>query len=181
MTKASGKRIPLLEIACRLLIEISIFLCGNFKKAHIRGGDNLGKIVVATFTESEEEIWKRVLSALDKDINPETIHSPVLRFENNLEIHPQQRQIVIAGVEVSLSYLEYEILYFLTQRPGWVFSQEQIFEAVWRIESDSCFHAVANTISRLIKRIEPNPKSPIYIKTVPGHGYKLAVQSIQTP
>ncbi len=141
----------------------------------------MAKIMVATFKESEDEFWNRILSTLDEDIISETTHNPILRFENNLEIYPQQRRITIAGIEVPLSHHEYEILYFLAQHPGWVFSQEQIFENVWKIESDSCFHAVANTICRLRKRIEPNPKSPTYIKNVPGHGYKLAVQPIQPP
>ncbi|MBS5137179.1 MAG: winged helix-turn-helix domain-containing protein [Clostridium sp.] len=32
-------------------------------------------------------------------------------------------------------------------------------------------------MSRLRKKIEPNPQFPIYIQTVPGHGYKFCPQS----
>lgn len=137
----------------------------------------MGKILVATFNEDEDLVLDRVISVLGKDCLIESHPAAVLYFEHELEIHPQHHRVLIARKEVALSHYEYGILYFLARHPGWVFSKEQIFEEVWHLESDSCFSAVANTMSRLRKKIEPNPQFPIYIQTVPGHGYKFCPQS----
>ncbi|MBD5547792.1 MAG: winged helix-turn-helix domain-containing protein [Lachnospiraceae bacterium] len=57
--------------------------------------------------------------------------------------------------------------------PGRVFKKTQIFEAVWNMDSDSCQSSVINVIYNLRKKIEPDSKNPIYIKTVLGVGYKF--------
>lgn len=41
------------------------------------------------------------------------------------------------------------------------------------MDSDSCQSSVVNVIYNLRKRIEPDSKKPIYIKTVLGVGYKF--------
>ncbi len=62
---------------------------------------------------------------------------------------------------------------FLASNPGIVLTQEQIFEAVWNMDSDSCHSSVVNVIYNLRKKIEPDSKNPTYIKTVLGVGYKF--------
>ncbi|MCH5200792.1 MAG: winged helix-turn-helix domain-containing protein [Oscillospiraceae bacterium] len=57
-----------------------------------------------------------------------------------------------------------------------VLSREQIFEAVWSMDSDSCQSGVVNVIYNLRKKIEPDSKNPTYIKTVIGVGYKFDLQ-----
>lgn len=61
----------------------------------------------------------------------------------------------------------------LASSPNRVFTQSQIFEAVWSIDSDSCHSSVVNVIYNLRKKIEPDSKTPTYIKTVLGVGYKF--------
>lgn len=123
---------------------------------------------------------ERLVSALHEHAQPETIFlsDPILSFENGIKIIPKQHKVLRDEIELSLSSHEYSILCLLAQHPGWVLSKEQIFEAVWNMESNSCFHAVTNAISRLRKKIEPNPQHPIYIQTVPGHGYKFSPTAI---
>jgi len=48
------------------------------------------------------------------------------------------------------------------------------FEAVWNMDSDSCHSSVMGVIYNLRKKIEPDGKNPIYIKTVLGVGYKFS-------
>lgn len=140
----------------------------------------MGKILVATFNEDENLILERVISMLGKMQLTEPIPATVLYFEHELEIYPQYRRVIVNRKEITLSQHEYEVLYFLAKHPGWVFSKEQIFEEVWHLESDSCFSAVTNTMSRLRKKIEPNPQFPTYIQTVPGHGYKFCLQPVDS-
>ncbi len=90
-----------------------------------------------------------------------------------LEIRKNQHRVFQDGEEVNLTRLEYSTLVFLASNPGIVLTQEQIFEAVWNMDSDSCHSSVANVIYNLRRKIEPDCKNPTYIKTVLGVGYKF--------
>ena len=90
-----------------------------------------------------------------------------------LEIRQSQHRVIQDGKEVNLTRLEYSTLVFLASNPGIVLTQTQIFEAVWNMDSDSCHSSVVNVICNLRKKIEPDSKNPVYIKTVLGVGYKF--------
>ena len=90
-----------------------------------------------------------------------------------LEIYPKSRRVRMQGAEVSLTPKEFEILYFLAQNRGEVFTKEQIYKAVWSenyLLDDSNIMAF---IRKLRKKIEPNPDEPKYILTIWGIGYKF--------
>lgn len=136
----------------------------------------MGKIMVLTLNEQEEKIIDKIISALSDYIQIETVQAvstPTLSFPG-LEIKLHQRRVLRDGEDVKLTRLEYSTLVFLASSPGRVFTRTQIFEAVWNIDSDSCHSSVVNVIYNLRKKIEPNSKSPTYIKTVLGVGYKFA-------
>jgi len=97
---------------------------------------------------------------------------PILFFPG-LEIKQHQHRVFQDGKEISLTRLEYNTLVFLASNPDIIFTQTQIFEAVWNMDSDSCHSSVVNVIYNLRKKIEPDSKNPIYIKTVIGIGYKF--------
>lgn len=106
----------------------------------------------------------------------ETIQPPysqILTF-SELEIRLHQHQVFQNGKEIHLTRLEYSTLVFLASNPGTVFTKAQIFEAVWNMDSDSCYSSVVNVIYNLRKKIEPDSKNPTYIKTVLGIGYKFS-------
>ena len=138
-------------------------------------GGSIGKIIVLTFNDTEEKAVEKIISALADSIQLETIQSspsPVLSFPG-LEIRLHQRRVLKDGTDISLTRLEYGTLCYLAASPGRVFTQEQIFEAVWSMGSESCQSSVVNVIYNLRKKIEPDSKNPTYIKTVLGIGYKF--------
>ncbi|MBD5450550.1 MAG: response regulator transcription factor [Lachnospiraceae bacterium] len=127
------------------------------------------------FNDTEEKAVEKVITALADMIPLEAIQppqSPALVFPG-LEIRQHQRRVLRDGIDIYLTRLEYGTLVYLASYPGMVFSQEQIFEAVWSMDSDSCQSSVVNVIYNLRKKIEPDSKNPIYIKTVLGVGYKF--------
>src|SRR5919199_2542792 len=75
---------------------------------------------------------------------------------------------------IDLTATEFEILRFLAASPGRVYSRQQIMQHLW----DGEFYGEPRTadvhIQRIRKKIEPDPKSPRYIKTVRGMGFKFA-------
>ena len=138
-----------------------------------------GKILVLTLNEQEEKITDKIISAIADYIQIEPLQvTPVsiLSFPG-LEIRQHQRQVFQDGEEINLTRLEYSTLVFLASNPGIVLTQEQIFEAVWNMDSDSCHSSVVNVIYNLRKKIEPDSKNPTYIKTVLGVGYKFDVEN----
>ena len=120
-----------------------------------------------------------MLSVLSDEVGLEPVQavtSPVLSFPG-LEIKLYQRRVLRDGEDVPLTRLEYGTLAYLASSPGRVFTQAQIFEAVWDMNSDSCHSSVVNVIYNLRKKIEPDSKKPAYIKTMLGVGYKFDMES----
>ncbi len=131
-------------------------------------------IIILKIDDESEQIYNRILSILDNEVSKviQPPPSPVLSFPG-LEIRQNQRRVLRDGTDIYLTRLEYGTLVYLASYPGMVFSQEQIFEAVWSMDSDSCQSSVVNVIYNLRKKIEPDSKKPTYIKTVIGVGYKF--------
>ena len=135
----------------------------------------MSKLLLLTLNEQEEKVIDKIVTALSDYVELEPIQiTPVsvLSFPG-LEIKQSQRKVFQDGKEVNLTRLEYSTLVFLASNPGIVLTQEQIFEAVWNMDSDSCHSSVVNVIYNLRKKIEPDSKKPTYIKTVLGVGYKF--------
>ena len=134
--------------------------------------------MVLTFNDKEEKAVEKIIATLAESIQLEVMQPPsypVLSFPG-LEIRQHQRRVLRDGTDIYLTRLEYGTLVYLASYPGMVFSQEQIFEAVWNMDSDSCQSSVVNVIYNLRKKIEPDSKKPTYIKTVIGVGYKFDMQ-----
>ncbi len=69
---------------------------------------------------------------------------------------------------------EFDLLKFLMQHPGHLFSTKQLLEDVWKYPPGTGDPALVRWhISNVRLKIEPDPLQPIYLHTVPRHGYKL--------
>ena len=106
--------------------------------------------------EQEEETVDKIISAIADYIQLESVQTlpvsaSVMAFPG-LEIRQYQRRVLQDGKEVNLTRLEYNTLVFLASNPGIVLTQEQIFESVWNMDSDSCHSSVVNVIYNLRKR-----------------------------
>lgn len=76
------------------------------------------------------------------------------------------------GEKMDLTTKEFEILWFLINSPGQVFSKEQIYQGVWGYESMSDENSVTVYINRIREKL--GVKGDSYIKTVWGAGYKFS-------
>ena len=91
----------------------------------------------------------------------------------DVEIYPNLRTVLKAGEEVHLSHGEFSMLLLLASHPKQVFSKAQLYEAAWGEEYLRGTNSVENTIWRLRRKLEEDPRRPAYIKTVIGTGYKI--------
>ena len=79
----------------------------------------------------------------------------------------------LAGQEVHLTPIEYNILLFLVQNKGKVFSIDQIYEQIWKEEAYGADNTVTVHIRHIREKIEIDPKNPKYLKVIWGVGYKV--------
>ena len=138
----------------------------------------MSEIIVIRVADPDGSLFQTIVDAL-KDKRAEIIHvtapfSAVLRI-GELEIHHEHRRVLMAGREVQLNHGEYAMLYCMASAPGQVFSKAQLYAAAWGEEYLHGTNSVENIIWRLRKKLEPDPRNPIYIKTVIGMGYKMVV------
>ncbi|MBI5232372.1 MAG: response regulator transcription factor [Coriobacteriales bacterium] len=91
------------------------------------------------------------------------------------QLHPVKRRLVVDGVEVSVPSRQLDLLVFLAQPPGAIYSAGTLYREVWG--DDPIGVSDTNTVSvhvhRLREKIEPDPSNPKYLMTVRGLGYKL--------
>ncbi len=91
----------------------------------------------------------------------------------DLEINDETKQVMVEGKEIKLTATEYNILKFLLENKGKVYSIEQIYESVWNEESYGAENIIAVHIRHIREKIEINPKEPKYLKVIWGIGYKV--------
>ena len=143
----------------------------------------MDEIIVIRAADPDGSVFQAVMDAL-KGKRAEMIDvveqsASVLRI-GDLEIHHEQRRVLMAGREVELNHGEYAMLYCMASSPGHVFSKAQLYEAAWGEEYLHGTNSVENTIWRLRRKLEEDPKHPGYIKTVVGAGYKIDIHNRQS-
>ena len=90
-----------------------------------------------------------------------------------LVMNPEDYTAAKNGVPLELTAKEFEILKLLLQNPKKVYTKEQIYSLVWKESYFGDENAVNVHISRLRNKVEDNPRTPQYVVTVWGIGYKL--------
>ena len=90
-----------------------------------------------------------------------------------LEMNDETKKVTVDGKEIKLTATEYNILKFLLENKGKVYSIEQIYENVWNEESYGAENIIAVHIRHIREKIEINPKEPKYLKVIWGIGYKI--------
>lgn len=104
--------------------------------------------------------------------------SPVKKARNynyeGLYVDLDSHQVFLDGAEVNLTPKEFDILAVLIENPKRVFSMDQLFEMVWKIDSlEGDSRTIMVYISNIRKKIEPEKRGFKYIINVRGVGYKF--------
>ena len=141
------------------------------------------EIIVIRARDPDGSVFQAVMDALKgkraEVVDVSNLSASMLRI-GDLEIHHEQRRVLMAGREVELNHGEYAMLYCMASSPGQVFSKAQLYEAAWGEEYLHGTNSVENTIWRLRRKLEEDPKHPGYIKTVVGAGYKIDIHNRQS-
>ena len=141
------------------------------------------EIIVIRARDPDGSVFQAVMDALNDKraevVDVSNLSASVLRI-GELEIHHKHHRVLIAGREVELNHGEYAMLYCMASSPGQVFSKAQLYEAAWGEEYLRGTNSVENTIWRLRRKLEEDPRHPAYIKTVVGAGYKIDIHNRQS-
>ncbi|MFI3212327.1 MAG: response regulator transcription factor [Eubacteriales bacterium] len=94
-----------------------------------------------------------------------------------IELDNQAKEVFVDGEKAALTPTEYEILKFLMEHAGTVFTPSSIYQEIWKEPCYGGENTVAVHIRHLREKIEINPAEPRYIKVVWGQGYKIEKDS----
>lgn len=90
-----------------------------------------------------------------------------------LEIDKMRHQVSVRDLALKLTTMEFNLLLFLAENKGIVFSREQLLESVWGYDYQGETRTVDVHIRWLREKVEADPGKPEYLITVRGVGYKL--------
>jgi DNA-binding response OmpR family regulator/signal transduction histidine kinase len=91
-----------------------------------------------------------------------------------LTIDFAQHAVHVGDRAVALSRTEYKLLRMLAQHVGRVLAHELLLERVWGPAYGQEVEFLWVYVRRLRRKLEPDPRQPRYIQTIPGVGYRLA-------
>ena len=120
------------------------------------------------------EVMARVKSLLRRSQHEVKNNEPDQIEVGSLIIKKDSHEVeTVNGKEISLTALEFGILYLLASHPNRVFSADEIFERVWQQESVVSAKTVMVHLSHLRDKIEEATGDEKVIQTVWGVGYKI--------
>jgi len=83
-----------------------------------------------------------------------------------------------SGTEVTLRHAEFELLLAFLRHPGRALSRDTLLNAVSGRRAEPFDRSIDVHVGRLRQKIEPDPRKPSLIVTVPGVGYKFAAKLV---
>jgi DNA-binding response OmpR family regulator len=89
----------------------------------------------------------------------------------DLRIDFPKRTVRLAGADVPLTFVEFEILAILARSPGRVFTRDMLLSQIWGDSSYRDPRTIDVHIRHLREKLESDPKQPGYLFTVRGVGY----------
>lgn len=122
---------------------------------------------------SPRELAARVRAVLRRSALEERERGPTEIRQGDLTMNLLTREVVVAGRAVRLTPIEFELLAVLAREPNRVFSRAQLIEKAIGFDFEGFDRTIDVHILNLRRKIEPDPKSSRYIKTVYGAGYRF--------
>jgi DNA-binding response OmpR family regulator len=92
----------------------------------------------------------------------------------DLVISLPHRTVERDGERIELTTSEFELLRVLASSPGRVFTRGQLLDSIRGVSFESYERAIDAHIKNLRKKLEPDPRHPVYVLTVYGVGYKFS-------
>ena len=120
------------------------------------------------------ELLARVNSLIRRytTLNPFTADIDSISLKD-MVIDKLNRTVTVKDIPVLLTGKEFDLLLCLASNKGRVLTKKQLYSQVWEEEYACDDSNIMSFISKLRKKIEPDPDHPFYILTVRGVGYRF--------
>ncbi len=141
----------------------------NSQKGFIEGADDF-----VTKPFDLEVLTLRIKALLKRQRPMSGLERPSLIY-GDLIIDPNRREVYLKGELVTLSALEFDLLYCLASKPGHAWERKELLQQVWGYQDESSegVRVIDVHIGQIRKKIEPDPKNPSFIHTVRSVGYRF--------
>lgn len=116
------------------------------------------------------ELVARIQSVLRRGVD--AAEPDRYRFKD-LVVERDKQLVLQGGKRIELTTMEFEILCLFVQNPGKVLNRDGIMESLRGLEWEAFDRSIDVLVSRLRQKLNDNPKSPRYIRTIWGRGYKF--------
>jgi len=124
-----------------------------------------------------KEVLARVEAVLRR-ANGDTLAGEPVSFDDGLLIIDFKNCVVKRrGEEVTLTATEYKLLSTVAKTPGRVFSRDDLIQFALQDDFNGYGRSIDTYIKNIRKKIEPDPRTPRYLHTVYGLGYKFKVET----
>lgn len=101
-------------------------------------------------------------------------NAPITEYDiKGLVINKNTHKCTLYGAEITLTPIEFSILWYLCENRGKVISSEELFENVWGEKFLDNNNTVMAHIGRLREKLKEPARKPKFIKTVWGVGYTI--------
>jgi two-component system, OmpR family, alkaline phosphatase synthesis response regulator PhoP len=150
-----------------------IMLSAKGDESDIISGLELGADDYVTKPFSPKILIARIRAVLRRKSEEVSNETTILHI-HPFRIDPQRREVTIDNNSVELTFTEFQVLYFLAKRPGWVFTRSQIVDAVKGDNYAVTDRSVDVQIVGLRKKLGDAGK---FIETVRSVGYRFKERS----
>jgi len=147
-----------------------IFLTARATESDRVHGLELGADDYITKPFSPRELVARVKAVLRRFERPEVPENIVF---GDIQIDGGAMQLRVKGELVTTTATEFRLLDYLARHPGRVFSRDQLLDAAWGDARFVTPRSVDVYVRRIREKIEEDPESPRYLKTMRGAGYRF--------
>jgi len=134
-------------------------------------GLELGADDYVTKPFSPRELVARVRAVLRRQAGTaatEALHA------GDLVLDLPRMRLTRAGEPIELTATEFTLLAAMARAPGRVFTRSQLLDAIHGVAFESYERAIDAHVKNIRRKLEPDPRSPRYLETVYGVGYRLA-------
>lgn len=117
-----------------------------------------------------EELLARIRTALRRQRPriPDRIYKA-----RELEINFDKRLVRLAGKEIHMTQIEYQLLTLLAEHSGKIVNYNDIMNTIWGPYIDNNNQILRVNMANIRRKIEKNPSKPEYIYTRVGVGYRM--------
>lgn len=122
---------------------------------------------------SPRELVVRVRTILRRSLSTEPLFDIISFNNSDLKIDAVKQQVYKKDQLIALTSLEYKLLMLFIRNPNKVFSREELIDKIMGLDFKGYDRTIDAHIKNIRKKIENDPKKPIYISTVFGVGYRF--------